>query len=273
MQKPAALTQKGDDVPRETLRFYQNVIATLNRASLPYLIGGAYAVNHYTGISRKTQDFDIFIARADYERISETLAMAGYETELTYPHWLGKVRCNNDVIDLVFSSGNGVAEVDQDWFNYADSAELFGTRVKMCPAEETIWSKAFIMERERFDGADVAHLFLTRAQQLDWPRLLQRFDPHWRLLLSHLILFGFIYPAQRNIIPSRVMETLLNRLRNEIDTPAKDSTLCGGTLLSREQYLSDIEQRGYEDPRIAPHGNMNKDDAELWTKAIKNKFD
>lgn len=273
MQRSAPLTQSGDDIPRETLDFYQNVLATLNRASLPYLIGGAYALNHYTGISRKTQDFDIFITRADYPRISKALAEAGYETELTYSHWLGKVRHNNDVIDLVFSSGNGVAEVDQEWFDYADSAELFGIQVKMCPVEETLWSKAFIMERERFDGADVAHLILTRAQQLNWPRLLQRFDPYWRLLLSHLTLFGFIYPAQRNIIPSWVMETLLNRLRDELDTPAKDSTVCGGTLLSREQYLSDIRQRGYQDARVAPHGNMTEEDAALWTEAIKSKFD
>jgi hypothetical protein len=26
-----------------------------------------------------------------------------------------------------------------------------------------IWSKAFVMERERYDGADVAHVILRRA--------------------------------------------------------------------------------------------------------------
>ena len=30
--------------------------------------------------------------------------------------------------------------------------------VKLCPPEEIIWSKSFIMERERFDGADINHL-------------------------------------------------------------------------------------------------------------------
>ena len=27
--------------------------------------------------------------------------------------------------------------------------------------------------------------------------------------------------------------------------------MCAGTLLSREQYLHDVEQHGYEDPRLS----------------------
>jgi hypothetical protein len=31
------------------------------------------------------------------------------------------------------------------------------------------------MERERFDGADVAHIILAYGDRLDWRRLLERF--------------------------------------------------------------------------------------------------
>ncbi len=58
-----------------------------------------------------------------------------------------------------------------------------------------IWSKAFIMERERYDGADIAHLILACGRDLDWRRLLGRFGRRWRVLLSHLVLFGFVYPG------------------------------------------------------------------------------
>ena len=34
----------------------------------------------------------------------------------------------------------------------------------LIPAEEMIWSKAFIMERERYDGADVAHILRACAE-------------------------------------------------------------------------------------------------------------
>src|SRR5205085_362129 len=111
-------------------------------------------------------------------------------------------------IDIIFSSGNGLATVDEGWFSYAVKADVFGEPVLLCPPEETIWSKAFIQERERYDGADVAHLIRARGRDFDWPRLLRRFGPHWPVLLSHLILFGYIYPGERAIIPAGVMQDL-----------------------------------------------------------------
>ncbi|MDC8448805.1 MAG: hypothetical protein LV473_10645 [Nitrospira sp.] len=49
---------------------------------------------------------------------------------------------------------------------------------------------------ERYDGADIAHLLHVRSEKLDWGWLLWRFDRQWRVLLSHLVLFGFVYPCK-----------------------------------------------------------------------------
>jgi hypothetical protein len=134
-----------------------------------------------------------------------------------------------------------------------------------------IWSKAYVMERERYDGADIAHLIRACGSRLDWQRLLDRFGPHWRLLLSHLTLFGFIYAAQRDLVPAWVMDDLLERLRQEIHTPAPEHDICSGTLLSREQYLVDIQQWSYRDARLIPVGNMSEKDTAIWTEAIRDK--
>ena len=71
----------------------------------------------------------------------------------------------------------------------------------ICPVEETLWSKAFVQERDRFDGADVAHLILRQGRAFDWRRLLRRFECQGceRVLLAHLIMFGFIYPSERDV--------------------------------------------------------------------------
>lgn len=276
MQKATAVisgSASQDTSPPDTLAFYCDVLRSLNQHSLPYLVGGAYAFNHYSGINRKTEDFDIFIAHADYDRISQALAREGYTTELTYPHWLGKVRCNGNVIDLIFSSGNGIANVDKAWFDHATSATILGVPTRLCPPEEMIWSKAYIMEKERFDGADIAHLILACGKQLDWQRLLARFEPHWRLLLSHLTLFGFIYPTHRDVVPTWLMEHLVDLLKSDTREPLPTDNICGGTLLSREQYLNDIDKGGYKDARIEPLGNMSEQDTALWTKAIARKWD
>ena len=89
--------------------------------------------------------------------------------------------------------------------------------VKLCPAEEMIWSKAYVQERERFDGADIAHLIRCRGEAIDWRRLLRRFGEHWRVLFGHLVLFGFIYPAERDKIPAWLLKELSDRLVNEIE--------------------------------------------------------
>jgi hypothetical protein len=248
--------------------FYLRTMEALNKAGLPYLVGGGYALDHYTGVDRDTKDFDIFVRREDYPAIMEVLSQAGYRTELTFPHWLGKATCEHGYVDVIFNSGNGVAEVDQGWFEHAVDGQVFGIPVRICPIEEIIWSKAFIMERERYDGADIVHLILARAEEIDWARLITRFGPHWRVLFPHLCLFGFIYPSERDRIPEWVMSGLMGRLDREMRTPAPTDKICQGTLLSREQYLVDVQRWGLEDVRHTSASTMTPEDVVLWTRAI-----
>ena len=268
-----------DDLDPTIAAFYRQVLEILDDNGVPFLVGGAYAFACCTGIERQTKDLDLFLRRSDYERAARALCAAGYRAELVYPHWLGKVYAGEEFIDLIFNSGNAVTEVDDDWFRHAGEVPLLGRQVKVSPVEEMLWSKAFIMERERYDGADVAHLLRACGGRLDWARLLRRFDAHWRVLLSHLVLFGFVYPEHRGLIPNAVMEELLKRLRREQkgEKPAEEETphtgICHGTLLSREQYLVDIEQQGLRDARIEPLGKMSAKDTAHWTRAIEDDHD
>lgn len=231
---------------------YSRALQVLYGARVPFLVGGAYAFEHYVGINRATKDFDIFVERRHCAQILAVLAEAGYWTELTYPHWLGKARCEEACIDVIFSSGNGTAIVDAEWFAHAEAAEILGQHVFLCPPEEMLWSKAYVMERERYDGADVLHLLLARGAQLDWQRLLRRFDAHWRVLLSYLILFGFVYPSAQEKVPAWLMQELCGRLQSNSPSPSPIPPICYGTLLSRAQYLPDVTRCGYQDARLAP---------------------
>jgi hypothetical protein len=123
--------------------------------------------------------------------------------------------------------------------------------------------KAFIMERERYDGADVAHLFQSCAERIDWRHLLDRFGPDWEVLLSHLVLFGYIYPSERAHVPRHVMEELVQRLRNEAQSLAE--RLCRGTSLSRAQYLVDVNERGFRDARLESRVQMGPGEISDWT--------
>lgn len=253
----------------ETREFYCRALHRLRDEGVPFLVGGAYAFERYTGIARHTKDLDVFVREADYQRAITALEMDGCRGEAPFPHWLAKAYCGDHYVDIIFGSGNGVAPVDDLWFAHAVDETVLDVPVKLVPAEEMIWQKALIMERERFDGADVAHLLRARAGDLDWRRLLNRFERHWPVLLSHLILFGYIYPQEHAKLPAGLLRMLLRRVEASSTAAAQTANgpVCNGPVLSRTQYVTDIEQWGYEDGRVMPAGRLSADDAAMWTEA------
>jgi len=254
--------------PPDAEAVYRHVLQVLRDGGVDFLVGGAYAFTRYTGIERSTKDFDVFVRYVDRHRALDVLYEAGFETELTFPHWLGKAFWGEDFCDVIFSSGNGVAAVDDGWFDHAPEADILGVRSRICPAEEMLWSKAFVMERERYDGADVIHLIRCGAGTLDWDRVLARFGDRWRVLLVNLVLFGFVYPGERTRVPRRVMDELLSRLAGELESDSPDRKLCQGTVISRQQYLIDVTDWGYRDGRLPPTGAMSAEEIAAWTEAI-----
>ena len=259
-------TVTGAYLDEEARRFYRDALSHLSASSIPFMVGGAFAYERLMKLECQTKDLDVFLLRHDVPRALELFADAGCRGELTFPHWLGKVYCGDYFVDLIFSSGNGVARVDEEWFQHAIRDEVLGVPVCLCPLEETIWSKAFIQERERFDGADVLHLICEFGPELDWSRLLRRFGPHWLVLFSHIVLFGFVYPGMRHRIPAWVLDELQRRYAGEGGD--YESRQCNGTLLSREQYLYDVEHLGYVDGRLEPGRFMTSEELAIWTAAI-----
>ena len=133
----------------ETCAFYRRAVHLLRGAGIPFLVGGAYALQRYTGIVRHTKDFDIFTRPADARRVLGALAAAGYRTEMVFTHWLGKACCGDEFCDVIFSSGNGVCRVDDAWFEHAIPAEILGEPVRLIPAGPLIRWAIFGPNRNR----------------------------------------------------------------------------------------------------------------------------
>jgi hypothetical protein len=237
----------------QTRGFYVAALTKLDEANIPYVVGGGYAMAHYTGIARNTKDLDIFVKPSDHRRVLEVMEQAGYRTEYFYPFWIAKALCGESFIDILYNSGNGLCPVDDDWFEYSTTFEIHGFQTRLCPPEEQLFSKAFVMDRDRFDGTDVNHIIFARGRSMDWRRLLRRFKTHERVLMAHLMLFGYAYPSERARVPEWVMAELEQAIREEGPRPHK---ICFGTNIAQKGYGVPIHEWGFADGRLKPHGPL-----------------
>jgi hypothetical protein len=239
--------------------FYRGALDALNRSGIPYMVGGAYALGHHTGIHRETKDLDLFIRLSDAPAVFRLFHVMGTRARTIARHWLGKAVRKDMVIDFVWGFRNGVGKVEDAWFERTVWGPIFGLRVPMLSIEDMVWSKAFVMERDRYDGADIAHLLRAGGRRLDWRVLLERFGSHWPVLLSHLILVDYIFPKARDRALEKVRRDLLERWLRERDGDgvANGKRLCRGTLFSHTQYVHDL-RRGYHDARLSPTGSLTR---------------
>ncbi len=226
-----------------------DALRALNAAGVRYVVAGAYAMFEYTGIYRDTKDLDVFLRRRDLIHAFRALEAAGFRTEMIDPVWIAKGFRGEWFVDLIFSSGNGVAVVDDAWFDNARRAEVMGVPVLLAPAEEIIWSKSFVCERERYDGNDVANLIRASGEQLDWARLLARFDQHWEVLLAHVVMYRFSFPSERSKVPDWAMRELLRRTAESLGEGDWGRRICRGSLVSKTQYRHVLDHLGFEDAR------------------------
>lgn len=231
----------------EAATFYARTLETLSGTGVPFLVGGAYAMRTYAGIMRETKDMDIFATPGDYPVLLQSMGDVGYEVEITDATWLAKAREGEYYVDVIFGSANGVSTVDRTWLDHGYPAEVVGHPVSLVSVEDQIWQKCFVQDRFRYDGADVAHIFRKWGPEIDWTRLLARMEAHWELLFAHILQYRYIYPAERSTVPEWLIDELQSRVKAQLTVPVPTEAVCRGPLLSKTQYLVDIEEWGYRE--------------------------
>jgi hypothetical protein len=211
------------------------------------MVGGGFAFHHYTGIVRHIKDLDIFCKASQCPRLLQFFNHRGYVTEWTDVRWLAKVFSGPYFMDMIFDSPSNICPVDDSWYEHAVDAEFHGLSLKVLPVEELIWSKLYVQNRERYDGADINHLLLHCGKTLDWQRLMWRIDRHWHLLLAQFIIFQFVYPSDYDdIIPKQLFHALMERARQQYDVPPPVEKICRGPLIDQTQYAVDIINGHYK---------------------------
>ena len=244
----------------EESKVYGEALDALDRAGIRYMLGGAVALNAYTGIWRETKDLDVFVPEKTVASLLETLEAAGFETEITDPCWLAKAWKGNPFADIVHANQNGALPVEESWFPNAKETTVLGRQVLVIPAEEMILSKMFVASRDQWDMPDVVHLIFATHGDLDWGRILAGIDEHWELLLAYLHLYRYVYPSHTHYLPRRLLELLRERYEEEAEAGSKGPLRFRGTMLDDVSFRVDVEEWGLPDERAASREALCSDE-------------
>lgn len=219
----------------------------LKESGIPFLVGGTLALSIHAGVPLPQKDVDVFCTAGDYRRILAHFGRHGFDTEVEDERWIAKVKRDGRFLDLIFNSTIAIVPVTSEWFAHAVNRDMNGLALPLLSPTELIWSKAFVQDRYRYDGADIAHLILRQCENVDWRRLLSYMEPYWEVLLAHIVNFRFIYPTERERIPQWLLGELISRLELSTQSPIGKTNICRGRLFSRGDYLIDISEWGFAD--------------------------
>jgi hypothetical protein len=239
------------DFGNEASEVYVEALNALSQAGIRYMLGGALALNAYTGIWRDTKDLDLFVPEKTVTPVLETLEDAGFETETMDPLWLAKAWRGDLFVDVIHATHNGTGLVDETWFENSKEVQVLDRPALVIPAEEMILSKIFVVAKDRCDVDDVLHLIFATRGDLDWDRMLSKIDDHWELLLAYLHLYRYVYPSHTHYLPRRVLEVLHERYEREPEVTSEDDLRFRGTMLNEASFGVDVEEWGLPDERAA----------------------
>src|SRR5690606_1366333 len=135
--------------------FYRDALQLLRNSECQFMLGGAFAMFHYTGIFRNTKDLDIFCKSSEYPKILKYFAAQGYETQLIDVRWLVKVIHGEYFIDMMFDNVSNICTVDDSLHERASTGTFMDVPVQFIPVEELIWCKTHVRNRKRNDSADI----------------------------------------------------------------------------------------------------------------------
>jgi hypothetical protein len=199
-------------LPDEEWQVYQRVMQEAQRLGVTFAFGGAFATAIYTGELRNTKDFDFYVLPSQRETMIEATRRAGladHFERLAYDRsWIYRASEGDVLVDVIWAMANQRAEVDASWLSRGPPVEIRGERLRAIPIEELIWSKLYVLQRDRTDWGDVLNLIAAQTGAIDWKHLLNRLGSDAPLLAAALGLFAWLTPSRAQAVPVTVWQRL-----------------------------------------------------------------
>lgn len=191
--------------PPEQWSIYKSVMTEARDRNLRFAVGGGLASMTYAGQWRNTKDIDLYVLPRDRDEmigVVTTLGLQDYYEQLPYDRkWIHRSYKDETIVDIMWAMANQRAEVDEAWLNGPEvqaGEECF----RLLPAEEELWSKLYVMQRDRCDWPDALNMLYGVGPQLDWRHLLARVAEDRALLAGLVSSFAWLYAERARELPA-----------------------------------------------------------------------
>jgi len=261
--KPAVKVAWAESIPPEQWGVYQDVLQRAQARGIPLAVGGGFAFSHYARRWRNTKDIDLYVTPSDRDAMIEVLQAAGladYFEVLPYDrNWIYRsyktVRSpgrpdDTIIVDIIWQMANYRAQVDEDWLTRGDVVAIHGWPLRMLPPEELMWTKLYIVQRDRCDWGDLLNILYARGPELEWQRFIERLGDDWRILAALVQLFTWACPGRAMALPKQLWKTLAIAAPT-VDDAAADA---GGLPGVDARHIRLLDSRDWFGPTQPPAG-------------------
>jgi hypothetical protein len=199
-----------EHIPDEEWAIYDSAIRAVRATHCPFMLAGAFSLASYTGRWRNTKDIDFYILPRDREAFIHALTNAGftdfYEVLPYDRKWIYRSTKNDCIVDIIWAMANQRAQVDDEWFEHAPEIPVHGQTLLVAPAEELLWCKLYVLQRDRCDWPDVLNLIHSLGADLDWDHLIRRLGEDTPLLAAVLNVYTWLCPGNDLQLPPPLRE-------------------------------------------------------------------
>jgi Nucleotidyl transferase of unknown function (DUF2204) len=211
-QPPQKQASWPEIIPDEQWAVYWRVIQEAHASGLRFAIGGAVALAAYTGRWRDTKDIDLYVLPTDRDAMIQAVTRAGlgdYHQQLPYDRaWIYRAHEGGTIVDIIWQMANQRAETDEVWLTRGPEVRIRDELLRVIPAEEILWNKLYIVQRERCDWPDVLNLLYATGTSLNWEHLLARVEDDTPLLRGVVSIFAWLCPGRAHLLPHWLWERL-----------------------------------------------------------------
>lgn len=165
----------------------------------------------YADHPRDTKDIDLYVQPKDREAMIKVVLDAGFSDYFDRNpydrNWIFRGFRDDSIVDVMWAMANQRAQVDPDWLN-GPIVSIDGLGLRLLRPEETLWTKLYVLQKDRCDWPEAINMLSSIGADLDWARLMRRTAEDTPLLAALVHVFQWVCPDQCRALPPAVLDQL-----------------------------------------------------------------